>query len=210
MFNTGIFATDCREWNKRAADVKTLPHLKVFFTAAHREWCLSLQNETVTPYGAAHNATAHNATPHPDDGYLQKETVDDIANLATATASDRAAIAQLTATVERLTAELITVESKIVTDLQPQCASRGGCGGQSRGRGCGAGTTTPTGAVSATRTKEQDLEPTIHYCWTCGPVAGTIVQSAPPPRLVTSTRIPSGTCRAGRKPQNDTEGLKQL
>ena len=57
MFNTGIFAADCREWNKKAVENKTLPHLKVFFVAAHREWRLSLQNETSTPYGATHNAT---------------------------------------------------------------------------------------------------------------------------------------------------------
>ena len=35
VFNTGIFAVDCREWNKRAADNKTLPHLKKFATS-HR------------------------------------------------------------------------------------------------------------------------------------------------------------------------------
>ena len=69
-----------------------------------------LLNETGTPYGAAHNATAH-----PDDGYLQQETVEAIANLETATASDHAAIAHLTATVERLTEELVTVNTKLAT-----------------------------------------------------------------------------------------------
>ena len=59
VFNTGIFAENCRDRNKRASDNKTLPHLKVFFAAVHREWHLSLRNETGTPYGAAHNATAH-------------------------------------------------------------------------------------------------------------------------------------------------------
>ena len=88
VFNTGNFAAYCREWNQRASDNKTLAHLKVFFAATHREWRLLLQNETVTSYGFAHNATAH-----PDNGYLQQETVDAIADLATATASDCAAIA---------------------------------------------------------------------------------------------------------------------
>ena len=63
VFNTGIFAADFRKWNKRAADDKVLPRLKVFFVAAHRKWRLSLRKETGTPYGAVHNATAH-----PDDG----------------------------------------------------------------------------------------------------------------------------------------------
>ena len=164
VFNTGIFVVDCWEWNKKAADEKTLPHIKVFFAAAHREWRLSLKNETGTPYGAAHNAT-----PHLDNGYLQQETVDAIANLATATASDRAAITQLTATVDSFMAELVTVNAKLVTDLQPQRASRGGRGGRGHGRGLGSGTTTQTGAVSATRTNNQYLEPPIHYCWTYGP-----------------------------------------
>ena len=120
----------------------------------------------------------NNATAHPEDGYLQQETVDAITNLATSTASNRAAIAQLTATSERLTAEIVIVNAKLVTALHPQRASWGGCGGQSRGRGRGRGrgaSTTaptivpPTGAVLATRTNNQDLEPPIHYCWTCGP-----------------------------------------
>ena len=37
IFNTGIFAADCREWNQRTADNKTLPDLKIFFAAVHRE-----------------------------------------------------------------------------------------------------------------------------------------------------------------------------
>ena len=44
VFNTGIFAADFREWNKRAAVDKTLPNIKVFFVAAHREWRFSNKN----------------------------------------------------------------------------------------------------------------------------------------------------------------------
>ena len=91
----------------------------MFFAAAHREWRLFIQNETGTFYGAAHNTTAN-----PDDGYLQQETVDAIANLATAMASDRAAIAQLMSTVERLTAELVTVNAKLVTDFHKTTPAR--------------------------------------------------------------------------------------
>ena len=40
LFNTGVFAADCQEWNKQALSDKTLPHIKVFFAAAHREWRL--------------------------------------------------------------------------------------------------------------------------------------------------------------------------
>ena len=175
MFNTGIFVENCWEWNQRTADNKTLPDLKTFFAAAHREWRLSLQNETGTPYSNAHNAPARS-----DDRYLHQETVGTIANLATATAINRAAIAQLTATVERLTSELVTVNTKLVAALKTQQSSRGGNVGRSWGRGrgasavAGASSTTPThgpptGAGTATRTEKQDLEPPIHYCWTCVP-----------------------------------------
>ena len=95
--------------------------------------------------------------------------VDAISNLVTTQASDCVDIAQLTSTVERLTANLVTVNAKLVTALQPQRASRGGRGGRSRRRGRGSGATTPTGAVSAIKTNDQDLEPPIHYCWTCVP-----------------------------------------
>ena len=40
VFNTGIFTADCWEWIQRTADNKTLPDLKTFFAAAHREWQL--------------------------------------------------------------------------------------------------------------------------------------------------------------------------
>ena len=94
--------------------------------------------------------------------------MDAISNLETATASNRSAIAQITATVERLTAELINVNAKLVTALLPQRSIRGGRGGRGRGRGRGVGTTTKTGAVLTTRTDDQDLGPPIHYYWTCG------------------------------------------
>ena len=95
--------------------------------------------------------------------------VDAIANLATATASDRAAIAQLTATFERLTVDLIILNTKLATALQPHRASQGIRGERSHGGGYRASTTTSTGAVLATRTNNQDLEPSIHYYWMCVP-----------------------------------------
>ena len=82
-----------------------------------------IQNETGAPYGTAHNATAN-----PDDSYLQQETVDAIANLATATASDRSVITQLTATVVRITTELAMVNVKLIVALQTNRTSRGGRG----------------------------------------------------------------------------------
>ena len=120
VFNIGIFEVDFREWNNQAGSDKTLSHLKLFFNAAHREWRLSIQNGMGSLYGAAHNATEN-----PDGSYLQQATVDAIANLAIATASDRAAITQLTATVMRLITDLATVNKNIFIALQSKRASRG-------------------------------------------------------------------------------------
>ena len=147
----------------------------MFFAAAHREWNILIQNETGSLYGAAHNATTNL-----DDEYLQQETVYAIANLATATAIDRAAIAQLTATVARIMAELATVNVKLIVTLQKKRAIRGGHGGRdrtSRGQGSGSGYGTGTrvsapartGASAPTMAEGKDLDPPIHYCWTCGP-----------------------------------------
>ena len=177
VFNTGIFVSDCWEWNKRAAVDKTLPHLKVFFDTTHREWRLSIQYKTAPPYGATHNTTAN-----PDDIYFQQETVEAIAKLATTTASYRAAIAQLMATVARLATELATVNTKLVVNLQTNRASQGGHRGRGRiirRRGSRTGSTSSTGTGSSApeitnagapnMAEEKYLEPLIYYCWTCGP-----------------------------------------
>ena len=127
VFNKGIFTVDCQDCNKRSTADKTLPHLKVFFAATHREWGHRIKNETGAPYGLAHNATVN-----PDGGCLQQETVDTFANLETSTASNCAAIVQLTATVARLTTDLATVNVKLVVAFQTNHASRGGHGGRNR------------------------------------------------------------------------------
>ena len=135
-----------------------------------------IQNETGNPYGTAHNASAN-----PDDEYLQQKMVDAIANLATAMASDCAAISQLTATVARLAIDLATVNTKLIVTLQKNLSSwvgRGGrdrttCGRGSRARagagtGNGAGAPARTGASAPTMDEAKYLKPPIYYCCTCG------------------------------------------
>ena len=109
VFNTGVFAADCWEWNKRAIDDKTLPHIKL----------LALQNETGAPYRAAHNATAN-----PDNMYLHQDMVDAIAELVTSTESEGKEIAQFTATDAIIIMELATMNEKLAIDFQGKRASR--------------------------------------------------------------------------------------
>ena len=170
VFNTDMFASNCWKWNKRAAGNKTLRYLKIFFAASHQELRLLLQNKTGAPYVAAHNSTAN-----PYDRCLHQDTVDAIANLTMATASDRKAIAQLTSTAMVLTMEIATVNENLVVTLQAKCASRSiqvGSNKSARRRGVGAGAAAKTRAGSPALSETAggvNLELPIHYCWTCGP-----------------------------------------
>ena len=104
-----------------------------------------------------------------------------ITGLATATASDRAAITQLTATFTRLMSEIATVNKKLVSVLQASRISHGSRVGRDKttrrrearaGVGARSGATTRTGTGPPTLTETAvgvDLDPLIHYCWTCGP-----------------------------------------
>ena len=153
------------------------PLSKSLFTAARREWHLSIQNKMGVPYDVAHNATANRYARN-----LQQEKVDAIENLVRSTVSDRAAIAQLMVTVARLTTDISRVNTKLVVALQTNSSRWGVREGRNitsreKGPAAGAGAGTDTGARVPARTgagtptmaEEKDLEQPIHYCWTYGP-----------------------------------------
>jgi len=156
-FQTGIFADDCREWKRLQPEDKTWPQFKIVFTRAHQEY----RESQVTTPGAAGFLAAD--VPHddaPDYGTQdesQQQTIDAIANLATATAADRSAVAALSATVSDLTKDLSKANSKLVAALEKiafltQQAATPRIGRNPRG------TPSPTG----------DSSGRSHYCWTCG------------------------------------------
>ena len=82
---------------------------KIDFTISHQEY---RESQVTTPATAGFNASP----PKNPDAHL--ETIDAIANLATTTAADRTAVANLTTTNAALTAELVTVNSKLVKALE--------------------------------------------------------------------------------------------
>jgi hypothetical protein len=141
IFRTGLFADDCKVWKRQPADYKTWPQFKLDFSLAYQEY-----NETLDLSPAA--AGFHAATK-PDQ---HDDTILAIANLATATAADRTAVANLTSTNATLTKELTTSNTKLITalnmvnTLQKQINER-----------------TPTGQ---SRTSTSGARK--HYCWTCG------------------------------------------
>lgn len=106
VFKTGMFPDDAKTWKRRAPIDKTWTNFKTVFATAHQELRECQQTTGATSFHSANSAMT-----------LQTETVDAIANLATATAADRASIATLTTTISKLTTELATTNTKLVKAL---------------------------------------------------------------------------------------------
>jgi hypothetical protein len=143
VFRTGIFSDDCKIWKRRDQAYKTWPQFKLDFAVAYQEYSETLD---ITPNAAGfHAEEVTNQHDH---------TINAIANLATATAEDRRAVATLTATNSSLTTDLATSNAKLITALQlvntltKQVAElRPGTANRN-----------PPGGFPARK----------HYCWTCG------------------------------------------
>jgi hypothetical protein len=100
VFNTGLFPDACRAWQSSAIAAKTWVQFKIEVANAHREFRLT--NQTAQQYGF-HSANMMIAQGRDDS---MQETVEAIAQLATATASDRGTVATLTATNAKLANQL--------------------------------------------------------------------------------------------------------
>ena len=80
-------------------------------TKQYTEWRQEHVNTAGQTYGTA-NSMYH------DGPEFEQRTINAIANLATATASDRATVAKLTSTISELTLELKTTQAKLVAALE--------------------------------------------------------------------------------------------
>jgi hypothetical protein len=99
VFATDIFHSACRRWNARDAITKTWNNFKVHFATAYRQH-KHMQGESAATSGYANAAVAQ-----PDED-LAEAAIDDFANLASATAVDRAIVATLTEANSRLAKQL--------------------------------------------------------------------------------------------------------
>jgi hypothetical protein len=90
IFNTGLFPDACRAWQSRAIAGKTWAQFKLDFATAHREFRLT--NQTAQQSGF--NSTNMMIEQGRDES--MQDTVYSIAQLATATASDRGTVETLT------------------------------------------------------------------------------------------------------------------
>jgi hypothetical protein len=107
VFNTGLFPDDCRAWQSRAIARKTWAQFKLDFVTAHREFRLT--NQTAQQSGF------HSANMMIEQGHDEsmQDTIDAIAQLAMATASDSGTVATLTTTNAKLTTQLEAAHEQI-------------------------------------------------------------------------------------------------
>jgi hypothetical protein len=107
VFNTGLFPDACRAWQSRAIAGKTWAQFKLYFATAHREFCLT--NQTAQQSGF------HSVNMMIEQGRdeTMQDTVNAIAQLATATASDRGTVATFTTTNAKLATQLEAAHTQI-------------------------------------------------------------------------------------------------
>jgi hypothetical protein len=107
VFNTALFPDACRAWKSRAIAGKKWAQFKIDFATAHREFWLT--NQTAQQPGF------HSANMMIEQGREEtmQDTVDAIAQFATATASDCGTVATLTTTNAKLATQLEAAQAQI-------------------------------------------------------------------------------------------------
>jgi hypothetical protein len=111
VFNTGLFLDACHAWQSRAIAEKTWAQFKINFANAHQEFRLTNQTTQKSGFHSANMMIEQGR----DDS--MQETVEAIAQLATATASDRGTVATLTTTNARLANQLEAAHA-LITQLK--------------------------------------------------------------------------------------------
>ena len=96
MKKIGVFNDNLKEWNCFPLLDRTWPKFRVHFAKAHREWRANLRLTAGQHFPRANAVDATSVQNH------QAETINALANLATATAADRATVATFTDTIAQL------------------------------------------------------------------------------------------------------------
>jgi hypothetical protein len=136
IFATGMFIDDCKIWKRHDAAYKTWDQFKIDFADSHRE------------FRDARGTTAGSTNYQANNAVYQDETIEAIANLATATSHDRQAVATLTTTNSALTKELTRVNAQLVTALLAN--------------------TKLTAQLAEKPGNPAARHDARHYCWSCG------------------------------------------
>jgi hypothetical protein len=98
IFSTGNFMSPCRRWNEKPNIEKTWSQFKAHFAAAHRQH-KQMQGESAETSG-------YHAEKGQTEYTIAEATIGALANLATATATDRGVVATLTEANSRLAKQL--------------------------------------------------------------------------------------------------------
>ena len=112
IYATGLLFDDCKEWNRHPPHLKTTDNFKLLFKQVQHE--LHDQHHTAMQAGFQANRLCCNPTQQQETPL--QEIAEAIANLATATASDRQALQNLTNTVKELSSQ-IKVKDKEIEEL---------------------------------------------------------------------------------------------
>jgi flagellar biosynthesis/type III secretory pathway protein FliH len=116
VFNTVLFTNAYRACQSRAIAEKTSAQFKIDFATAHREFRLTNQTAQQSGFHSANMMIEQGR----DDS--MQETVDAIAQLATATASDRGTVATLTTTNAKLANQLEATHA-LIAQLKNEIAT---------------------------------------------------------------------------------------
>jgi hypothetical protein len=117
-----MFPEACREWRRRVTNTRTWHNLKADFAAAHQDY----RDSQLTSRQSGYQSYNNPATESDDTAFDIQGTVDAIANLATATASDQSTVARLAKTnaaqnakIEQQAAQLTTARMELATLRHP-------------------------------------------------------------------------------------------
>ena len=112
VYATGLFFDDCKAWSRLPANQKTMENFKTTFQQAQRELCD--QQRTAQQAGFKANGIWCHPTKNNDHPF--QEMAEALADLATATASDRQALQNLTNMVKELSNQ-IKAKGRQIEDL---------------------------------------------------------------------------------------------
>ena len=134
---SGLYTEDCRDWDRKAANTKDWASFKVHFAQAFKDVRKSHETSHTGGYAANVSEAHRNAEMFAE---MQQDHSSALANLATATQSDREAVSLLSKTIAELTKQIATLTTKLdsanttIISLQGGGGNRTGRGNRDRGR----------------------------------------------------------------------------
>ena len=137
---SGLYTEDCREWDRKPTNTKNWATFKIHFARAFKEVRKSSETSQTGGYAANVSEAHRNAEMFAE---MQQDHSTALANLATATQSDREAVNLLTKTISDLTSQIATLTKNLdsanttIIALQGGTSHRNHRSGNRRGGGGG-------------------------------------------------------------------------